>query len=325
MPKYIGVLNVRYSSLVDDNDDSNPIADSITDDKSPLLASKGSRMSSLNLNRGNSTATVVTPTNMVSGIDSPLNLVTPEVTIEDNRHIVPESLWTHYSNSAPSSNILSQPSNSSPLVSQLPSPNLGASDKEFNDVDSLGATTVNRKLQEEVLTEVFAPIREYARHVRSKSNLHTRPIQNFRIPSEDGDGKSPIRSHRYSASATVSPKLTSFTMFSDPSSSISSRMDDGPSSVKSDDIKLHSRTSSNNEYENDGEAPFPDRESFIRTLKNLPQPDNNDNVFMLDDQNDNIETYESQTGLDADSPSNSNILSTLNSLDNMEWKLKSPR
>ncbi|GMF08109.1 unnamed protein product [Ambrosiozyma monospora] len=35
---------------------------------------------------------------------------------------------------------------------------------------------------------------------------------------------------------------------------------------------------------------------------------------MLDDQNDNIETYESQTGLDADSPSNSNILSTLNSL-----------
>ncbi|GMG29214.1 unnamed protein product [Ambrosiozyma monospora] len=141
MPRYIGVLNVRYSSLVDDNDDTNQTVDSITDDKSPLLASKGSRISSLNLNRGNSTATVVTPTNMISGIDSPLNLVTPEVTIEDNRHIVPDSLWTHYSNSAPSSNILSQPANSSPLVSQLPSPNLGALDKEFNDVDSLGATT----------------------------------------------------------------------------------------------------------------------------------------------------------------------------------------
>lgn len=113
MPKYIGVLNVRYTTLIDDD-------------------------FQLNMN-----SPILNPIHEEKLSNSYNEHLPPEVVLDDNKHIIPESLWDHYSSSAPS-----------PASSYI-------SDQFLNSPHSpsLGSTTVNRKLQELVLQEVFAPIK----------------------------------------------------------------------------------------------------------------------------------------------------------------------
>lgn len=150
MPKYIGVLNVRYTTIIEDMDDGNGSINDISLDNpsTPVLDPihegevLGSVPGSLKL-RPSSSYTEELP---------------PEVVLDDNKHIIPESLWERYSSSAPSpASSFSYMSEHSPAMS----PNVSQPNNSLlgsPGVNSLGSTTVNKKLQEQVLQEVFNPI-----------------------------------------------------------------------------------------------------------------------------------------------------------------------
>lgn len=126
IPKYIGVLNVRYTTFTEDGE---PGELDLTSEK----------------------------------LDTPSTV--PEVVLEDNRHIVPDSLWSQFS---AASSPISEPT------------------------DSLGSTTVNRKLQEQVLTEVFLKRDR-------KGRRSTRASESPQVPP---------RRHRYSTSNISSGQST---------------------------------------------------------------------------------------------------------------------
>ncbi|GMM33957.1 inositol polyphosphate kinase [Saccharomycopsis crataegensis] len=129
MPKYIGVLNVRYKSLVTDNDID---LSRITKKKPNKKADKAM-----------------------------INFLPPEVVLDDNTHIIPRSLWNTYS-----INLESEDREKAKMESRLSGkPSLPSNEAGRK---CIGATTVNRKLQELVIKEVFAPIEEHARSVRNK-------------------------------------------------------------------------------------------------------------------------------------------------------------
>ncbi|OWB85731.1 kinase activity protein [[Candida] boidinii] len=328
MPRYIGVLNVRYSSLIDEADEAFNDLASTTGIKSDsprfLLHQNMNSNSNDNLKKVSSLQqldSVLTSNSAVSpssnpqfsnppGVNTPISEVTniherrtpasgfdqyslapnaplkrsgnsnvnlhritsleelpPQVTLEDNRHILPESLWPHYSsssapsvesymraihsndnlaniNTANTSNIhensssgsashttnntprlqadganmttsptlfnlnsrstsrLSKSANNTPGNTSLLEniDNLNLNDSQSNNTDSnLGLTTVNKKLQELVLTEVFAPIKEYARKVKHKSSL---PNSN--------DDYNYSRNHRYSTNSNSSMSRDQF-------------------------------------------------------------------------------------------------------------------
>ncbi|RLV95445.1 Inositol hexakisphosphate kinase 1 [Spathaspora sp. JA1] len=132
MPKYIGVLNVRYSSVL--KEFSQELSEP-ENDKNPEIET-GINMRS-------------TPRN-ISRIES--GLMTPEVVLDDNKHIIPNELWKQYSNSLPS-----------PKQSELFPCNLNlqythsASSSLNSPLQNPGSTLVNTDLQAQVLQEVFNP------------------------------------------------------------------------------------------------------------------------------------------------------------------------
>lgn len=138
MPKYIGVLNVRHTVPVDPGD--------VNHDMSPIGGNGGGGMSSQSP-EGNETL--------------------PEVVLDDNIHILPDSLLQQYSSSVPSSEpgsfrdrrsmdhlSYSPQDSSSPHLETITSPRGSSS---LSPSASWGASTVNQKLRELVLHEVFAP------------------------------------------------------------------------------------------------------------------------------------------------------------------------
>ncbi|KAG5420594.1 KCS1 [Candida metapsilosis] len=126
MPRYIGVLNVRYSSLINEHDNVEENGNKITEEPDFKLDE------SQDLRRQSE--------------DMP-----PEVVLDDNKHIIPETLWKHYSESMPSpkSSFLDSPK-------QSPIPSLTNSPVQRPNP---GSTLVNTELQFQVLQEVFQPLR----------------------------------------------------------------------------------------------------------------------------------------------------------------------
>lgn len=162
MPKYIGVLNVRYSSVVREEEftpkigpveepfDDTPeyAADiSVVDDLEQGLENQHLSRSSGKPYKSSSNPHLRRPSfpgyqalRGVSREDPP-----PEVLLDDNRHIIPDLLWRHYSTSAPNANTLKSAS-------------LNSMDFPENAHDrSIGATSVNTDLQAQVIQEVFIP------------------------------------------------------------------------------------------------------------------------------------------------------------------------
>jgi len=196
MPRYIGVLNVRYTTLVDENNEE---FDSFRLDSSPALAPIDED-DVLNQPTSAPNSIKLKPTNSYN------EELPPEVVLDDNRHIIPESLWDHYSSSAPSpaSSFSYFSDHHHPLNTPLQSPRNNTSVSHNNNYHnntnntnnnnnqqspiptSLGSTTVNRKLQELVLQEVFAPIRSQRnnhRHLRHSSSLTSPKLIAQRINS----------------------------------------------------------------------------------------------------------------------------------------------
>ncbi|ODQ66368.1 SAICAR synthase-like protein [Nadsonia fulvescens var. elongata DSM 6958] len=80
MPKYIGVLNVRHTGPVDDGDVENKLEDGDVENYT---------LDDINLNNNK----------LVSSHSAPnLDQFFPEVVLDDNRHIIPESLFKRYNN-----------------------------------------------------------------------------------------------------------------------------------------------------------------------------------------------------------------------------------
>lgn len=138
IPRYIGVLNVRYSSLVSE-ESSAPSLPHL--DQGPPESITSGRRSSLPSEKPKK--------NRISEDGPP-----PEVSLDDNRHIIPSLLRRHYSSSAPSPSTMENLS-SSPEVFSRKSSDLGL-DKHGADT-SLGSTSVNTDLQAQIIQEVFVP------------------------------------------------------------------------------------------------------------------------------------------------------------------------
>jgi len=146
MPKYIGVLNVRYSSL-------------ITEDPTSQAPSRKNSMVEENLNSKKKDFNFG---NMLINEDDELP---PEVVLDDNKHIIPDLLWKQYSTSAPSPNgSLIQKQNTgtsleaSPFKNSVSSSNTSVTNffpasPRNNEVWS---TSVNKDLQAQVIQEVFS-------------------------------------------------------------------------------------------------------------------------------------------------------------------------
>lgn len=137
LPKYIGVLNVRYSSIV--SEDAN----------SPLLVPSESTREETPHARQSLDGSKPNPRSRLSEDGPP-----PEVSLDDNLHIIPDLLRKHYSSSAPSIGALDEMSCSiegQPEVFPSTSP-------ENNGYDaSIGSTSVNQDLQAQIIQEVFVP------------------------------------------------------------------------------------------------------------------------------------------------------------------------
>ncbi|KAG7692199.1 hypothetical protein KL933_004977 [Ogataea haglerorum] len=236
MPRYIGVLNVRYSSLADDAYEPA----SYDNDHSLETSHKGDELP-------------------------------PEVVLDDNRHIFPESLWNHYSTSSPLPD-RSNPNSFSDSGSLFASPQ-SRDGKESHD--EWGATKVNTKLQELVLTEVFAPIKEYARRAQSKAT-HTGHHKTSSFA-----GARSTRSHRHSTSGTGSSfKKGLPTPFEE---GVSSAQTFPQLTARKDHLSGHSNSLLDlKKLAHADECNFPDRETLIKQIKTLPQKDDGGGIFDMD-------------------------------------------
>ncbi|KAI5962327.1 KCS1 [Candida pseudojiufengensis] len=130
MPRYIGVLNVRYSSLINEvetKQENEPIASTFEHDEESALIEQ------------------TKPHNHRRQSEN----MPPEVVLDDNKHIIPDTLWKHYSSSLPSPKY-------SNLESHSPVPSLTNSPMQRPNP---GSTLVNTELQVQVLQEVFQPMK----------------------------------------------------------------------------------------------------------------------------------------------------------------------
>lgn len=158
MPKYIGVLNVRYSSIL--NEDQPHVEDAMD-------AQIEEPVDKFLYNRINIEGTSNGHANEDEEEDS--GDLPPEVVLDDNKHIIPDSLWNKYSHDAdnsPKDSGALTPSNSFELTKSMESfsvyssaslspPNVSINSPRTHS--KVGSTSINTDLQAQVLQEVFAP------------------------------------------------------------------------------------------------------------------------------------------------------------------------
>ncbi|KAH3664256.1 hypothetical protein OGAPHI_004608 [Ogataea philodendri] len=236
MPRYIGVLNVRYGSAAEDGDDLTSL------EHVPSLST------------------------------SVKEELPPEVVLDDNKHIFPESFWSHYPTKSPGQDEPRRFSYSDP-ESLTGSPQIS----EARDTsDFWGATKVNTKLQELVLTEVFAPIKEYTKSFQSRSvhRHHHHKACSFSGPRR-------FRSHRHSTSGIGSSFGKGLAVsFEDrtPGSQTSPQL-----TAKPDHLQKHSSSMLDlKKLANGDQSVFPDRETLISKIKWLPNENEPNDIFDMD-------------------------------------------
>lgn len=321
MPKYIGVLNVRYSTFVNDKEDEvsdkeqsqkdgDQIRKSETGEKADKLHSSIMKTSLLtgNVNKAMRKQIEEDQRKAISlgrmPKAGPGEKLIPEVVLEDNRHIFPDSLWPKYS----------------PAVIG----GLNPDQARLKNADSIGSTTVNRKLQELVLKEVFTPIKRYVQRNRVKAH----PGRKNTISSDKAAGTETLRSplrhfHRYSTNSISSTQLHALPILKDTdnkpsgiekmlkrfneqqncihSKDIKLRKSEGdvdnaenkmespemePSSVHSDDIKFESV---------DGDDVFPDRDTIVSSIQGMRAANCSKNTNREDEQAVSEENPESDS------------------------------
>ncbi|KAK9374822.1 uncharacterized protein V1513DRAFT_399656 [Lipomyces chichibuensis] len=129
MPKYIGVLNVRHTVDLSDEEEV----------KARHRSTNGIGLRSLSR--------------------------LPEVVLDDNRHIIPESIIKKYSSSAPSQDPVHDSYHADNSHSHT-----GTGDSAMRQrFPSWGATQINHKLQEQVMVEALATVIVHSPHRRASS------------------------------------------------------------------------------------------------------------------------------------------------------------
>ncbi|PVI07097.1 SAICAR synthase-like protein [Periconia macrospinosa] len=172
LPRYIGVLNVTYRKAPKkkkpNKDRTNP---------DPISQNDASLASNQQLGQ------IDTPSNQHRVVShSQQSLAVPEVIFENNRHIIPDNLFRlppRSSTPDPWNRNASFPSQ----VHRRNQSDIGfpsgksPSRPPIHQQNSWGVTTINRKLQEEVLRQVFAPPPIHHRHRAHHHGLPTRMIR----------------------------------------------------------------------------------------------------------------------------------------------------
>ncbi|KAG7192572.1 uncharacterized protein KQ657_001672 [Scheffersomyces spartinae] len=145
MPKYIGVLNVRYSSMIEENG-TKPIGMHITNNISSSPTTPPHKLFRRQHSKSNLRGRGIIDDDEASPVDIIGHIVNREeenisVVFEDNKHIIPDKLWRQYSDSFPD---------------ELPDYHLGFTKAPaVDDMVSIGSTSVNTDLQAQIIEEVF--------------------------------------------------------------------------------------------------------------------------------------------------------------------------
>ncbi|KAL3491649.1 hypothetical protein BJX62DRAFT_204391 [Aspergillus germanicus] len=191
LPRYIGVLNVTFSKKrpkkPSDNQAEHTDVDYFTDDH------HGEKRA---ITAPDNTASQATQPGEKERIFSQKQVtgIVPKVILENNRHIIPVDLFSGHQRPR-SADI---PNSGGHMFSHQPGFVIGEQSPQASDIGfsppqvkkTWGATTVNRKLQEQVLREVFSPpaIHHHRRHARghltlprTSSDGHRRPVN---LPEE---------------------------------------------------------------------------------------------------------------------------------------------
>ncbi|KAJ6102763.1 Major facilitator superfamily domain general substrate transporter [Penicillium sp. IBT 16267x] len=157
LPRYIGVLNVTFSKTP----------------KRPKDQTENGTHENLEAKQSNGATGTDTqipepkqPQRIVS--QSQVTGVIPKVILENNRHIIPADLFSRQRSRLLDDSSNGRPRSAGGLGEPSSSPNSFS-----NKAKIWGATTVNRKLQEQVLREVFSPpaIHHHRRHARGHLRL----------------------------------------------------------------------------------------------------------------------------------------------------------
>ncbi|PYH90612.1 inositol hexakisphosphate kinase [Aspergillus ellipticus CBS 707.79] len=176
LPRYIGVLNVTFSKMP-----KRPKTSSVGQSERPesvnaINTSNGADKDGQILTDSRSPSQNTTETQRIFSQKQVTGII-PQVILENNRHIIPADLFSRCQRPRTADGSLSSARRFSDDIGRL-------SDREgvggclmdgpqtFNR-KQWGATTVNTKLQEQVLREVFSPpaIHHHRRHARGHLNL----------------------------------------------------------------------------------------------------------------------------------------------------------
>ncbi|KAL2865150.1 inositol polyphosphate kinase KCS1 [Aspergillus lucknowensis] len=222
LPRYIGVLNVTFSKKrpkkSSDNLPDQAEVNYFTDDPQHPKKADLLQLSNVQQAPEETEKERIFSQKQVTGI-------VPKVILENNRHIIPIDLFSshqrpHTADAAPGGH---EVSHRPELITTGRSPQKGSSDGKFcppSVKKTWGATTVNRKLQEQVLREVFSPpaIHQHRRQARGHLNL----------PRTSSDGHRRYMNH---SEERVPSKLRAAERMGSPRSAaidIVKKEDDGP-------------------------------------------------------------------------------------------------
>ncbi|KAL4930917.1 inositol polyphosphate kinase KCS1 [Aspergillus undulatus] len=173
LPRYIGVLNVTFSKKRPKKSEAHSDIENATDD--PQTTSKTDRTSQSHMHQASDPVGKerIFSQKQVTGI-------VPKVILENNRHIIPVDLFSGQRRPRTADATVfgdAQPCEHQPdsMTNGRNQPN-GSSDEKPSRSPlkkTWGATTVNQKLQEQVLREVFSPpaIHHHRRHARGLLTL----------------------------------------------------------------------------------------------------------------------------------------------------------
>ncbi|CAI7584846.1 unnamed protein product [Penicillium glandicola] len=170
LPKYIGVLNVTFSKTSKRKDQVDSV-DGVIQETTP--ANGTSALSSQLLGAAESQE----PQRIVS--QSQVTGVIPKVILENNRHIIPADLFTHQQRPRTADASINRARSVDGLEGMSAESDPSALSKRAK---IWGATTVNLKLQEQVLREVFSPPAIHHHRRQARGHVHL-PRANSDMPA----------------------------------------------------------------------------------------------------------------------------------------------
>ncbi|CAG8909134.1 unnamed protein product [Penicillium egyptiacum] len=170
LPKYIGVLNVTFSKTSKRKDQVDSV-DGIIPEKTPA---NGTSALSSQLHEA---AETQEPQRIFS--QSQVTGVIPKVILENNRHIIPADLFTQQQRPRTADASINRARSVDGLRGMSAESDTSAFSKRAK---IWGATTVNLKLQEQVLREVFSPPAIHHHRRRARGHVHL-PRANSDMPA----------------------------------------------------------------------------------------------------------------------------------------------